>query len=562
VSVDRFAATRLAERYTLIERIAAGGMGEVHLAVDERLQRQVAVKVLGRAFSDSPDFVERFRREAMTAAGLVHPNIAQVYDYGIDRDAHFIVMEYVPGTDLGRLLRDHGRVAPAAAVDIAEQVCAALTAAHHAGVVHRDIKPSNVIVSAEGRVKVTDFGIARSRGEATLTEAGTVMGTAAYIPPEQAQGRSATPASDLYSLGILLYQMLTGELPFSGDTPIAIALRHLDEPVPPPSAKVRGLPAALDEVVFRATAKAPEDRYPDAEAMARALGRREAAAVDATRALAFGAQATTVRDLRGQQRTTAMPSVPEAPAAETASARTGFAGSASVGSTRPVRRQPARRRVDPLPWVLAACAVVLVLAMVAMLTSGDETPTAGSTRPSATKTSQSTPTTSDATTTARPDGRTVPSGIVGMQRDAAVDELVGLGVNVRWVLVRSSQPAGAVLGTVPAEGEPMKRGQTVALVVSRAKAPDDVNSTWVVPGDLVGISYKDATDRLGHEDVRVTRVTVPAEGEGGQVVATWPAPGQRTTEGVVVLVVSGDTGAKSDGKSDTSGNSGDGNDSD
>ncbi|MGW5239992.1 protein kinase domain-containing protein [Monashia sp. NPDC004114] len=555
MSVDRFAATRLAERYSLIERIAAGGMGEGHLALDERLQRQVAVKVLARAFSDSPDFIERFRREALTAAGLVHPNIAQVYDYGIDGDSHFIVMEYVPGTDLARLLRDHGRIAPAAAVDIAEQVCAALAAAHQAGVVHRDIKPSNVIVSDDGRVKVTDFGIARSRGEVTLTEAGTVMGTAAYIPPEQAQGRSATPASDIYSLGILLFQMLTGELPFSGDTPIAIALRHLDEPVPPPSSKVRGLPAALDEVVFRATAKAPEDRYRDADAMARALGRREAAAVDATRALAVGAQATSVLDVRGQQHTTALPATPE----------TSYAAAPHAQEAPPVRRQPTRRRVNPLPWVLLACGIVLVLALVAMLTPGNDTPTANANRPSATKASQSTPTTSDATTTARPDGRTVPDGIVGMQRDAAVDQLIGLGVNVRWVLVRSSQPEGAVLGTVPAQGEPMKRGQTVALVVSRGKAPDHVNSTWVVPGDLIGMSGKDAEDRLGHEDVRVTRVTIPTGGDGGQVVATWPAAGQPTTEGVVVLVVSGDTGGKSDNKgtgSSGSGTGGDGNSSD
>ncbi len=547
MSVDRFAATRLAERYSLIERIAAGGMGEVHLAIDERLQRQVAVKVLARAFSDSPDFIERFRREALTAAGLVHPNIAQVYDYGIDGDAHFIVMEYVPGTDLARLLRDHGRIAPAAAVDIAEQVCAALAAAHQAGVVHRDIKPSNVIVSDDGRVKVTDFGIARSRGEVTLTEAGTVMGTAAYIPPEQAQGRSATPASDIYSLGILLYQMLTGELPFSGDTPIAIALRHLDEPVPPPSSKVRGLPATLDDVVFRATAKAPEDRYPDAEAMARALSHRETAALDATRALAVGAQATSVLDVRGQQHTTALPAAPET-----------YAAAPHDEAAPPVRRQPARPKINPLPWVLLACGIVLMLALVAMLTSGDKTPTASTHRPSATKTSESTPTTSDApTTTARPDGRTVPDGIVGAQRDAAVNTLIGLGVKVRWVLVRSSQPEGTVLGTVPAQGEPMKRGQTVALVVSRGKAPDNVNSTWVVPGDLVGMSAKDAQDRLDHEDVRVTRVTIPTSDAGGQVVATWPSAGQPTTDGVVVLVVSADSNASGSSGGNGNGNSND-----
>jgi serine/threonine-protein kinase len=416
--------------------------------------------------------------------------------------------------------------------------------------VHRDIKPSNVIVSADGRVKVTDFGIARSRGEVTLTEVGTVMGTAAYIPPEQAQGRSATPASDIYSLGILLFQMLTGELPFSGDTPLAIALRHLDEPVPPPSSKVRGLPAELDEVVFTATAKAPEDRYPDAEAMARALSRREAAAMDATRALAVG-EATSVLDAHGQH-TTAMP----------AAADPAYAAAPHSDGAPPVRRQPARPKINPLPWVLLACGIVLVLALVSILTSGDQTPTATANRPSATKTSESTPTTSDAPTTTRPDGRTVPEGIVGMQRDAAVNELIGLGANVRWVLVRSSQPDGTVMGTVPAQGEPMKRGQTVALVVSRGKAPDNVNSTWVVPGDLVGMSAKDAQDRLDHENIRVTRVTIPTAGDAGQVVATWPSAGQPTTDGVVVLVVSADSASKSDSKSTSSSGSGNGNSSD
>jgi serine/threonine-protein kinase len=273
--------------------------------------------------------------------------------------------------------------------------------------------------------------------------------------------------------------------------------------------------------------------------------------MDATRALAVGAQATSVLDVHGQQHTTALPAAPE-----TSDAAAPYAEAAPAAP--PVRRQPTRRRVNPLPWVLAACAIVLVLALVAMLTSGNETPTANANRPSATKTSESTPTTSDATTTARPDGRTVPEGIVGMQRDAAVDELIGLGVNVRWVLVRSSQPEGAVLGTVPAQGEPMKRGQTVALVVSRGKAPDKVNSTWVVPGDLVGMSAKDAEDRLGHEDVRVTRVTIPTAGDGGQVVATWPSAGEPTTEGVVVLVVSGDSGSKSDNKGSGSSGTGSG----
>ena len=296
MSVESSPTVRIAERYSLRERIAVGGMGEVHLATDDRLGRLVAVKVLAAGFADSPDFVERFRREALTAAALSHPNIAQVYDYGVDGDSHFIVMEYAEGHDLAQVIREHGRLTPGDAVRIAEQVCAALGAAHRAGVVHRDVKPGNVIVRSDGTVKVTDFGIARARGQASLTDTGTVMGTAAYVAPEQARGEATTPSSDLYSLGILLFQMLTGSVPFEGDTPVAIAMRHLDEPVPLPSSRVADLPANLDEVVVRATAKSPADRYADADAMAAALVGHEMRADAATRALPAG-EATSVLDL-------------------------------------------------------------------------------------------------------------------------------------------------------------------------------------------------------------------------------------------------------------------------
>nr|WP_256796006.1 protein kinase [Terrabacter sp. Ter38] len=296
MSVESSPTVRIAERYSLRERIAVGGMGEVHLATDDRLGRLVAVKVLAAGFADSPDFVERFRREALTAAALSHPNIAQVYDYGVDGDSHFIVMEYAEGQDLAQVIREHGRLTPGDAVRIAEQVCAALGAAHRAGVVHRDVKPGNVIVRSDGTVKVTDFGIARARGQASLTDTGTVMGTAAYVAPEQARGEATTPSSDLYSLGILLFQMLTGSVPFEGDTPVAIAMRHLDEPVPLPSSRVADLPANLDEVVVRATAKSPADRYADADAMAAALVGHEMRADAATRALPAG-EATSVLDL-------------------------------------------------------------------------------------------------------------------------------------------------------------------------------------------------------------------------------------------------------------------------
>ena len=559
MSVESSPTVRIAERYSLRERIAVGGMGEVHLATDDRLGRLVAVKVLAAGFADSPDFVERFHREALTAAALSHPNIAQVYDYGVDGDSHFIVMEYAEGHDLAQVIREHGRLTPTDAVRVAEQVCAALGAAHRAGVVHRDIKPGNVIVRPDGTVKVTDFGIARALGQASLTDTGTVMGTAAYVAPEQARGEATTASSDLYSLGILLFQMLTGAVPFDGDTPVAIAMRHLGEPVPLPSSRVADLPANLDEVVVRATAKSPSDRYADADAMAAALMGHEMRADAATRALPAG-EATSVLDLGTS--TAMMPAVgipprsertavhPGPPAPQAPPAYTAYTAYTAPSPTATRRAGTATRRgasgPSPVVWVLLAAVVTLVAVLgYLLLSSADEsTATPPGARPSA---SSEKPTPAPSTTTPPSDGSTVPSALVGQQRDAAVDELIGLGVNVRWVLVRSTQPEGAVMGSFPAEGQPMSKGQTVALVVSRGHAPEKVNSSFVVPEGLVGTSAKDAAKVLDGEDVRVTRVTVPSDADNGQVIATWPTAGTPTADGIVVLVVSGGEGESSDG---------------
>ncbi|GAA2742896.1 hypothetical protein GCM10009868_14650 [Terrabacter aerolatus] len=583
MSVDSTPSVRIAQRYSLGERIAVGGMGEVYLATDDRLGRQVAVKVLSPAFAESPDFVERFRREALTAARLSHPNIAQVYDYGVDGASHFIVMEYAEGSDLAHLIREHGRLTPSDAVRVAEQVCAALAVAHRAGVVHRDVKPGNVIVRADGTVKVTDFGIARALGQASITDTGTVMGTAAYVAPEQARGEATTPSSDLYSLGILLFQMLTGAVPFEGDTPVAVALRHLDEPVPLPSSRVADLPANLDDVVVRATAKSPSDRYPDADAMAAALRGHEALADAATRALPSG-EATAVLDVAAGAASGAAAGAASVAAASTArfpaSGAEAASGSAAVAdpandpatstammpavsSARPVGpaestadtsqdQRPARSGPSRTVWVLGAAVVALLAVLAYVLLSGSDpaTPPAAAPRPAAS--SPSTPSGSPTPPTTAPpaDNGTVPADLVGQQRDAAVQQLIGMGVDVRWVLVRSSQPDGSVMGSFPAAGQPMTKGQTVALVVSRGHAPDKVNSSFAVPDGLVGATVKDATDRLGAGDVRVTKVTIPAAGKEGQVLSTWPTAGNPTPDGVVVLVVGGPAKGGSSGGND------------
>lgn len=263
--------TLLAERYRIDRQVGIGGMGTVFAATDERLGRSVAVKVLKEELSSDPKFVERFRREARAAAALSHPNIANVFDYGEDGSRYFIVMELVEGRDLSRVMREEGPLEASRALNLVEQMALALGHAHSAGLIHRDVKPANAIVMDGDRIKVTDFGIARATGESTLTATGAIMGTAQYVSPEQASGETPGPPSDVYSLGVVLFEMVTGAVPFTGDSPISVALRHVREEVPPPSSIDPEIPARVDEIVAAATAKQPDDRLADGNAFAAAV---------------------------------------------------------------------------------------------------------------------------------------------------------------------------------------------------------------------------------------------------------------------------------------------------
>jgi serine/threonine-protein kinase len=264
--------SKLQERYLVQEEVAAGAMGTIYSAVDERLGREVAVKIPRPALRSDENFLERFRREALAAASLSHPNVASVFDYGEEDGQPFIVMELVHGRDLARVLTE-GPLPPERATWIAAQVCGALQHAHGIGIVHRDVKPGNVIVCEEegDRVKVTDFGIAHATGNMTLTATGSLFGTPQYISPEQAQGERATSRSDIYSLGVVLFEMLTGQPPFAGDNAVAVALRHVNEDIPAPSAINPNVRPELDDLVARATARESGARFGTAEEMLAAL---------------------------------------------------------------------------------------------------------------------------------------------------------------------------------------------------------------------------------------------------------------------------------------------------
>jgi len=263
---DTLIGTLFDGRYQVVRKLGAGGMANVYLAEDQELGRRVAIKILNERHANDEQFVERFRREAKNAAALSHPNIVSIYDRGEAEGTYYIAMEYLDGRSLKELIISRGPAPLNVAIEYVRQILSALRFAHRHGIVHRDIKPHNVLVDAEGRVKVTDFGIARA-GASQMTEAGSIVGTAQYLSPEQARGTGVDQRSDLYSLGIVLYELLTGTLPFNGDTPVEIAMKHLSQTPELPSATRPELPRELDLVVTRALAKDPDERYQSAEEM-------------------------------------------------------------------------------------------------------------------------------------------------------------------------------------------------------------------------------------------------------------------------------------------------------
>ncbi len=472
----------IGDRYELGAQLGTGGMARVYLAHDRVLDRQVAVKVLSENYAADPSFVERFRREASAAAGLNHPNIVAVYDRGEADGSYYIVMEYLPGPDLKQVIRRRAPLSPTVAIDNALQILAALGAAHRRDVIHRDVKPQNVMVDEDGNLKVTDFGIARAGEGTQMTEAGSVIGTAQYLSPEGARGEEVTAASDCYCVGIILYEMLTGGVPFDGDRAVAVAMKQVNEPPVPPRVYEPDIPPALEAVVLRALEKRPSDRFRTAEEFSEAL-------------LAVRAQ------LSGG--VTAPTAVAAAAAAGTTAATqvlSGNGGNSGTGGAEPPDDEPPRR---PWGWIVLGgmiLAIVIVVAALALTSGGDG------------------------------GGSVSVPDVSGQTVEDATAALTGAGLETQLESVDDpdAEP-GTVIDTDPAAGTEVERGSTVTLRVGGG-------SNVEVP-DVIGLREAAARRTLeGAGFVVRSRDEEDPRVDPGLVVSQNPRAGDQAASGSTVTI--------------------------
>lgn len=518
--------TLIDNRYKVRGRIGSGGMADVYLCDDQHLGRPVALKVMHERFAADQSFVQRFEREAQAAAALQHKNVVNVFDRGQVGSTYYIAMEYLPGRTLKDVVNAMGALDPKLAIHICLQILAAEKFAHSKGLVHRDIKPQNVMIDDEWNVKVTDFGIAHNPVDGDITQTGQMVGTAQYISPEQAQGKPVSNASDLYSTGVVLFEMLTGKVPFDGDSSVAIALQHINTPTPRPQAVNPTVPPALDAVVVKAMAKSPVERYASADEFSQALER--------------------ARDNLG-----APPGKTEVRGAVAA---------------QPVQQKDNKKR----NWIIAGCVVggLILLGLLYFLLIGNkaEVPNvvgraAGEARsqiaeagfksqvfsktdkaPVGEVISQSPPggqkakkgSTIILNVSSGPGEVSMPD-VEGMSEDEATQQLEELGLKV--TVIKEYDPdigKGKAIRTVPGAGEKAQKGSEVELHVSRG--PKQVT----VP-DVVGQSLDDATKTLEDAGFEVSSTEADSSEDEDQVTKQSPAAGQKADDGgkIKLTVASG-----------------------
>jgi serine/threonine-protein kinase len=487
-------------RYEIQREVAQGGMAEVYLARDQLLNRPVALKALFPEYAREPSFVERFRREAQAAANLNHPNIVAIYDWGQESGTYFIVMEYVEGRSLRDLVRSESPLDPNQAAEISAEIASALAFAHRNGVVHRDVKPGNVLLTRSGNVKVTDFGIARAGASDGLTQTGSVMGTATYFSPEQAQGLPVDGRSDVYSLGVVLYEMVTGGAPFTGDSPVAVAYKHVREDPVAPSQRNADVPRDLEQIIMTALAKSVDQRYQTADDMRADLLRfrrgRPLASAPVTAMVAEVPTSATAAQGSGAYAAAAAATV----AGPRVDERGRYVGAPTYQRNR---RNPA---LVTFLVLLGLAAVIGLILFAAIKLGGSE-------------------------------GKVSVPKVVGKNVNVARQMLADAHLKLTVESVNDAAPVDQVIVQDPAANKSVPRNTTVKLTVSAGA------EKVLIPIEIKNMSVKDATDRLNRLGFQVT-----TKGQSDKTIAkdlvidSKPAAGTAAPKGgTVQLLVS--TGA-------------------
>ena len=546
----------LARRYELLELIGGGGMADVYKAHDILLDRPVAVKLLHEQFSNDAEFVNRFTVEAKHSAGINHPNIVNIFDVGQDAGRHFIVMEYVPGETLKARIQREGHLSVAESLSIAKEIASALVQAHRMNIIHCDIKPHNILITKEGHVKVADFGIARAVSAATMTYGNNVVGSVHYFSPEQAKGTTLTPKTDVYSLGVVMYEMLTGKLPFNGETPVAIALKHLQDTAPSVRQLDSSIPPVVEAIVSKAMTKEPEAR-PDSSQLVRDISQ---------------AQAMLKNDMPGSEDPFVTQIIPRVTAKQMQS------GKADLGYEDAEYESPREKSILKSKKFILALIGILVMGFFvgSFLSYGKFWSTAEVVVPNVTgkqmaiakqilednKLRVKIAETYDSSV---PVGQVVSQDpeagskvkeermvtiyiskggeeiempeLKGMTKSSAEDRLKKLGLKLGTVAeVNSSEPEGTVLSSQPKAGTKISKGDTVDVTVSKGEKKNKLS----LPS-YVGSSLNTAKSNLSANKLRVGNITQePSDKPEGTVLSQSPVAGSDVAEGTAIdLVVAG-----------------------
>lgn len=528
----------IADRYEILGKVGAGGMSDVYKAKDLTLGRFVAIKVLKAEFSEDINFVTKFRSEAQAAAGLEHPNIVNIYDVGSENGLHYIVMEYVEGITLKTYIEKKGQLSFKEAVSIAIQVGRGIEAAHNKNIVHRDIKPQNIMISTEGKVKVTDFGIARAATSNTISS--DVMGSVHYSSPEQARNGFVDGKSDIYSLGIVMYEMVTGRVPFDGDTTVAVAIQHLQEEMVPPSVYAPNLPISMEKIILKCTQKNPDRRYSSMTALL----------ADLRKALISPNEDFVVMVPLANQDKTRVIGADDLNQIKKQTANV-YVDPASIKIQEPVIDDdddddddiddedgdinPKMEKAITIMGIAAGVVIIIIIIYLCITLAGGMK--SGKNTSSNTETTKTETQTGDSQSTQIKDGVVVPS-LTGKTMDQAKQELNGTGLGIRQAGTASSDTVekGQIISQDPADGKTVEKNTTIEVIISSGAADGSSKNTVDIP-NVVGQSETDASAALTAKGFNVTKTTSYSSSVAeGYVISQTPNGDTQGKEGNMITL--------------------------